>query len=235
MYAMSFSPAALVSEISRLMPAMVGRLSVAAVLGASIGLERTLDDKPAGLRTSMFICFGSALFTILSGELAGANNEDHSRIASNIITGIGFIGAGSILHSKNSVVGLTSAATIFVVAAIGMAVGTGLYASSIFATVLILLALRVLGGFENRYNIRSYALRYETSGPDIAKMTIAVADVLDAFDRVLHIASTVQLRERTKIVFNVTGRRNLHEKLLRRLSEQPEIKSAKHCPTPADE
>jgi putative Mg2+ transporter-C (MgtC) family protein len=107
----------LVNELNRLMPAMVGRLSLAAALGAAVGLERTLNDRPAGLRTGMFICFGSSLFTILSIEIGGPGNPD--RIAANIITGIGFIGAGSIIHSKNTVVGLTSAATIFVIAAIG--------------------------------------------------------------------------------------------------------------------
>src|SRR6201989_3249138 len=77
------------------------RLTLAAVLGGIIGLERELKRKPAGLRTNMFICFGSALFTILSTELAGSFGiGDHTRIAAQIIPGIGFIGAGSILHDK---------------------------------------------------------------------------------------------------------------------------------------
>lgn len=224
-----------VDEFNRLMPAMVGRLSLAAVLGAAVGLERTLDDRPAGLRTSMFICFGASLFTILSGELAGAHNEDHSRIAANIITGIGFIGAGSIIHAKNTVVGLTSAATIFVVAAIGMAAGAGLYTSAIYATIMILLALRLLGSFESRYNIKSYALRYEVTGQDAAKMTVAIAEVLDSCDKLLHNPMTVPLREHTKIVFEIMGRRRMHQHLLHRLTEQPEIKTAKSIPAPVED
>src|SRR5579884_2379883 len=97
------------------------RLLVAAVLGGFIGLERELKRRPAGLRTNMFICFGASMFTLLSSELAGAFTGDHTRIAAQIIPGIGFIGAGSILHAKNNVSGLTTAATLFVVAAIGMA------------------------------------------------------------------------------------------------------------------
>src|SRR5712692_6178733 len=112
------------------------RLVLAAFLGGIIGLERELKHRPAGLRTNMFICFGSAMFTILSAELAGEFTGDHTRIAAQIIPGIGFIGAGSILHSRGSVTGITTAATIFVVASIGMTVGGGLYLPAVFAAML---------------------------------------------------------------------------------------------------
>src|ERR1700733_1565918 len=102
------------------------RLVVAAILGGTIGLEREWRHRPAGLRTNLFICFGSAMFTVLSSQLAG-NPGESSRIASTIVTGIGFIGAGSVLHSHGSVSGLTTAATIFVTAAVGMAGGGGAY------------------------------------------------------------------------------------------------------------
>ena len=115
---------------------------------ALIGLERQLRHKPAGLRTNMFICFGSAMFTVLSDQLAGSMGGDHTRVAAQIIPGIGFIGAGSILHARGSVVGLTTAATLFVVASVGMATGGGLYITAIFATIVILLALAVLGNLE---------------------------------------------------------------------------------------
>src|SRR3954452_12425538 len=126
------------------------RLVLAAVLGGAIGLERELKRKPAGLRTNMFICFGAAMFTILSARLADQYPGDHTRIAAQIIPGIGFIGAGSILHSRGSVQGLTSAATIFVVASIGMACGGGLYLVAAFATMLLVLALTVLGIIERK-------------------------------------------------------------------------------------
>src|SRR6476646_9202240 len=121
------------------------RLTLAAFLGGIIGLEREMKRKPAGLRTNMFICFGAAMFTILSEELASRWPGDHTRIAAQIIPGIGFIGAGSILHSRGSVTGLTTAATLFVVASIGMACGGGFYLQAIFATMLIYLALHLLG------------------------------------------------------------------------------------------
>src|SRR3954469_22781564 len=103
------------ADFAALLPATIMRLILAAFLGGIIGLERELKHKPAGLRTNMFICFGSAMFTILSSELAGPFGGGRTRIAAQIISGIGFIGAGSILHSRGSVTGLTTAATWFVV------------------------------------------------------------------------------------------------------------------------
>src|SRR5215467_14750041 len=105
--------------LGNLFAKMIARLVLAAVLGGIIGLERELKHRPAGLRTNMFMCFGSAMFTVLSLQLGGPN--DSTRIAAQIIAGIGFIGAGSILRDKGGVTGLTTAATIFVVASIGMA------------------------------------------------------------------------------------------------------------------
>ena len=137
------------------------RLVLAAVLGGIIGLERELKRKPAGLRTNMFICFGSAMFTILSTELAGSFGiGDHTRIAAQIIPGIGFIGAGSILHDKGGVSGITTAATIFVVASIGMAAGGGLYLVAIFSTMLIYLALHLLGILERQLNLKPLTMNY---------------------------------------------------------------------------
>src|SRR5206468_893140 len=94
-----------------------------------IGLERVVRRRPAGVRTSLFVCLATALFTILSNELAHRfGDSSGTRIASNIVQGIGFLGAGAILRGASGVVGMTTAATIFVEAAIGMAAGGGLYA-----------------------------------------------------------------------------------------------------------
>src|SRR5271163_2738993 len=121
------------NELGVVLSSTLVRLLLAAVLGGIIGLERQLRHRPAGLRTNMFICFGAAMFTVLSRQLAGVES-DSARIAAQIIPGIGFIGAGSILHAKASVSGLTTAATLFVVAAVGMAAGGGLYLTACFAT-----------------------------------------------------------------------------------------------------
>ena len=137
------------------------RLLVATGLGGAIGLERELKHRPAGLRTNIMICFGAALFTILSDRLAGPDVTDRTRIASQIITGIGFIGAGSILKEKGSVSGLTSAATIFVTAAIGMAAGGGLFQTAFFATLLVVLSLIVLGEIERRFDLKQVVVAYD--------------------------------------------------------------------------
>src|SRR5689334_25030773 len=132
------------------------RLVLAAFLGGAIGLEREIKHRPAGLRTNLFICVGAALFTLLSDALAVRYLGDHTRIAAQIIPGIGFIGAGSILHNRGGgVSGLTTAATIFVVASIGMACGGGSYYLAVFASALMFLALRLLGWMERRFSLKA--------------------------------------------------------------------------------
>ena len=143
--------------------AVLERLIVASVLGGLIGLERERKHRPAGLRTNMFMCFGSALFTMLSVFLAGPSGQDQSRIAAQIITGIGFIGAGSILHSRGGVQGLTTAATIFVVAAIGMCTGAGLMIPAALATALVIFGLLFLGVMEQHIFERPYPAIYQAT------------------------------------------------------------------------
>src|SRR2546421_8606261 len=127
------------------------RLTVAAVLGAVIGIERDLNRRPAGVRTSLFVCLATALFTILSGEIAHRFGDSGStRIASNIVQGVGFLGAGAILREAGGVVGMTTAATVFVEAAIGMAAGGGLYSVAAYATALVLFGLVVIGWCTDR-------------------------------------------------------------------------------------
>jgi putative Mg2+ transporter-C (MgtC) family protein len=119
---------------------MALRLLLATFLGGVIGFQREWSGKEAGLRTNMLICLGSALFTVVS--IRGFPGSDPARIAAGVATGIGFIGAGVILHrSGGAVIGLTTAATIFAVAGIGIAVGTGLYIISAVVTVLALIIL----------------------------------------------------------------------------------------------
>jgi putative Mg2+ transporter-C (MgtC) family protein len=114
-------------------------LCVALLFGAAIGIEREISDKAAGLRTNILICVGSCLFMIVSKNFTGVVGADPTRIAAQIVAGIGFLGAGAILHEGERVVGLTTAATTWVVAAVGMAVGIGDYSIAGFATVMALL------------------------------------------------------------------------------------------------
>src|SRR5438132_5929502 len=153
------------------------RLVLAAILGGVIGLERELKHKPAGLRTNMFICFGAALFTILSDALAGQHTGDHTRIAAQIIPGIGFIGAGSILHTRGLTTGLTTAATLFVVASVGMAAGGGLYLTAMFATGLVLAALFALGHMEETFNLKLLMTSYEVTGASVEEISNEVNKV----------------------------------------------------------
>ena len=137
------------------------RLLVACALGGAIGLEREWRHKDSGLRTNMLICMGSALFTIMSEVLAGASTPNKGQVAANIVQGIGFLGAGLILHTKSRVLGLTTAATVFVVAAIGMTCGAGMYMEAVIATVLLLAALQIIGAMEFRLGWKPYPMVYE--------------------------------------------------------------------------
>ena len=128
---------------------VLGRLALAAALGAAIGFERELREREAGLRTHLLVCLGSALFTIVSAygfrEFLTSGDAvvraDPTRIAAQIVTGIGFLGAGAIIRQGLSVRGLTTAATLWVAAGIGMAAGAGYYSGAVIATVLTLVAL----------------------------------------------------------------------------------------------
>lgn len=142
------------------------RLTVAAALGAIIGIERDLRRRPAGIRTSFFVCLATALFTILSGEISRLLGDTGStRIASNIVQGVGFLGAGAILREAGGRVGMTTAATIFVEAAIGMAAGGGLFAVATYATALVLFGLVCLGWLAQRFDLkcRPMVFRFTTS------------------------------------------------------------------------
>jgi putative Mg2+ transporter-C (MgtC) family protein len=127
---------------------LIRRLLTAAGLGALLGLEREVRHKSAGLRTNILIAVGSALFTVMSLTLGGGNGADPSRIAAQIVTGIGFLGAGAIMRTGNHVQGLTTAATVWVNAAVGVAVGGGEYHLAVIATVVTITALAVLPPLE---------------------------------------------------------------------------------------
>lgn len=133
---------------------LMGRLALAAALGGAVGIERELEGKPAGFRTNLLICVGAALLTELSVSIyetaADGGGADPARIAAQIVSGIGFLGAGTIIQSRGTVSGLTTAATLWVVAAIGIAVGAGAWGEAIGATALVIAALLLLGRLERR-------------------------------------------------------------------------------------
>lgn len=139
------------------------RLLLAAGLGAVVGIEREIRQKPAGLRTNMLIALGSALFTIISIQLAHAGGTP-DRIAAQIVTGIGFLGGGAILRSGTSVHGMTTAATIWVNAAVGMAAGAGEYAMAVVTTIVTLIILAVLPPIEAYFERRAHVTNVSHQG-----------------------------------------------------------------------
>jgi putative Mg2+ transporter-C (MgtC) family protein len=200
------------------------QLALAVLLGGAIGLEREISGKPAGLRTNILICVGAALFTTLSMKMS-LGRGDPARVAAQILPGVGFIGAGTILHMRGSVTGLTSAATIWVVAAVGMALGAGAYGEALGAALLVLMVLQGLGwveGYLGRASTRSH-LRIN------AKVEPTALEDLESLVRRtgLEIERTVSRRENVDLVieFDVRGPKRLHDQLLVGMVHHPGVRA----------
>ena len=149
------------------------KLLLAVLCGGAIGIERELSRKAAGLRTNVLICIGAALYMIVSRHISGgAAYTDPARLAAQVVAGIGFLGAGVILQSRGSITGLTTAATIFVVGAVGIAIGEGMFGLGVFSTVLIIMVLVALRWLERAVIRRRRLFHYTLSTP-------APADLLD--------------------------------------------------------
>jgi putative Mg2+ transporter-C (MgtC) family protein len=201
------------------------RLVLAAILGGAIGLERELRHRPAGLRTNMFICFGAAMFTVLSNGLAGVPS-DAARIAAQIIPGIGFIGAGSILHTRGLTTGLTTAATLFVVASVGMAAGGGLYVTAVFATVMVLMALFALGHLERTFNLKTLLTSYEVTGASVDEISQEVNRILEREHRMMQNVLSGNTGRHIRLQFDVAGCNRDQKALLGELKASSVLGSA---------
>ncbi|MGI6231295.1 MAG: MgtC/SapB family protein [Prevotella sp.] len=146
-------------------------LAAAALMGGLIGFEREYRAKEAGLRTHLLVALGSALFMILSkygfddkvSLLGNAASFDPSRIASQVVTGIGFIGAGTIIFQKHVIRGLTTAAGLWVTAAIGMTCGAGMFILALAATVMVLICLEAMYYIHSRFEMRNLSVKFSTS------------------------------------------------------------------------
>lgn len=203
----------------------VGRLLAACLLGGLIGLEREAKRRAAGVRTNLLICLGCAFFTLLSTYLAGEANPDKGRVASNIVQGIGFLGAGLILHNRNRISGLTSAATVFVVASIGMACGAGLFAPAAVATVIVIVALEFVGVLERRASIKIYPLIYEARGADATAMLQSILDAMDKAGERLSDYQPDAIGPVQRVSFTVTSTKRQHERLKTQLLAEPAIEA----------
>lgn len=156
------------------------KLILAMICGGAIGFERELNRKPAGLRTNLLICFGAALYMIVSRHISGgAAFTDPARLAAQVVAGIGFLGAGVILQSRGSISGLTTAATIFVVGAVGIAIGEGQFSLAIFSTILIILVLVVLRRVERQILKRARLFHYHVKTSDPAEFLEQLLNLLD--------------------------------------------------------
>jgi len=205
----------------------IARLILAAILGGVIGLERQLKHRPAGLRTNLFICLGAAMYTLLSDTLAVEHIGDHTRIAAQIIPGIGFIGAGSILHSRDKLVtGLTTAATIFVVASVGMAVGGGLYLTSVFATGLILLCLFMLGRAEEQFGLKTAIHSYEVAGRSVDEITPEINRILESVHALMQNVQVAATQRHVRVQFELEATRKQQVEVLRGLKQSAVFESA---------
>ena len=189
------------------------QLGLASLLGGAIGLERELGGKPAGLRTNILICLGSVLYTHLSIAMVGGDT-DPTRVAGQIVTGVGFSGAGTILHARGAVVGLTSAATIGVVAAIGVALGSGFYLEGIGTTLVVLAVLAGLGRVEKlvgRQSMRSRISIHARPGPTVLE------DLEGLVRRAgLELSAVSSRQENVDLVidFDIRGSKRLHDQVI---------------------
>lgn len=211
---------------------LLGRLVLASILGGLIGLEREISGKPAGLRTNLLICVGAALLMELSmgmAQTANAANQaagvafrsDPGRIAAQIVSGVGFIGAGTILQARGNIVGLTSAATIWVVAAIGMAVGARAYVEAAGTTFLVVVSLVVLGRMENLLKNRHTTRRYTLALRD--------PDALEEVESALRRAGlsvrieSVDKGRALEVGMRVEGPLHTHDRMVRDVISSPGV------------
>ncbi len=195
----------------------IGRLLLACLLGGLIGLERELKRKSAGVRTNLLICMGAAFFTLLSPVLAGSLSSNQGQVASNIVQGIGFLGAGLILHNRTRVSGLASAASIWVVASIGMACGAGLYAAAAVGALIVILALALVGFLEQRISLKAYPVTYEARGSDHPRMIQAIMAAMDHAGQRLTGIDSDAVGSVERISFPLAATRHQHERLQRQL------------------
>ena len=162
-----------------------GKLLLSCVLGGLIGYEREARHKSAGLRTNILVCLGSCLVMMISVGFQEWTNADAARIAAQVVSGIGFLGAGAIMKEGLSVTGLTTAACLWVVAGVGLAVGFGFYTGAIMTTALVFLVLRVFGSYDS-WMVREDNFAVAIVAENRPGVIQSVTDLLAAQDYSLH-------------------------------------------------
>ena len=200
-------------------------------LGGIIGLERELKSKPAGFRTNILICLGSTLYTILSSELSKLIPGlplDPSRIPGQIVVGIGFIGAGTIIQARGSITGLTTAATIWVVAAIGLAVGAGFYEVAVIFSILVLTVLAVLGRIERAILGKCNSVSMELVIKDKeGKARSKIMEILEEFEIKAEQYQISETDDKLQLKLNYCDKHPAHHRFIFEIMKIPYIKEIK--------
>ena len=210
------------------------RVFFAVLCGGLVGLERELKNKPAGIKTNILICLGAALYTSLSILLSSANTAaggtygDPSRIAAQIVSGIGFLGGGTIIQSRGTILGLTTAATIWVVAAIGVCVGMGHHDIAIASSLVIVVVLVGTTFFEDRVLGRSltFACEILVEHPE-GKVRQAINHALTQNDLILDDFDIEAKGELSQLEVKYSGHRKDHKKFILELWNTPGIREVK--------
>ena len=200
------------------------RLAVAALIGALIGAEREYRDKAAGLRTIMLICIGSCLFTIMGQELITPERGDPVRIASSIVSGVGFLGAGVIFRRGKQSTGITTAATVWCSAALGMASGGGKFDIALAVTLGILIVLWVLPPLERFIDHQRESKQYELTTA-IGEVTVEqLHQLFDDADLQVISCSHGKRDDELRSEFHVIGKHDRHTEISHVLIEAPYIR-----------
>jgi putative Mg2+ transporter-C (MgtC) family protein len=202
-------------------PEEIIKLALAVLVGGLIGAEREYRDKSAGFRTIIFITLGSTLFTLLSLGIGAETNP--TRIAANIVTGIGFLGAGAIMREEGKVAGLTTAAAIWVSAALGMGIGAGRYDIVAAGTALVLVILWIFPSFENWMDRRREAHTYEIVVALGAHSVESLKGQFTAARLRVNAKKESKQGERATFVFYTHGRPEQHAQLVQRLMDDKSI------------
>lgn len=200
------------------------KLIVALVLGGIIGAERERYKKAAGLRTLILISVGSALFTILSLKMVGPTGENPGRIAANIVVGIGFLGAGVILEEHGRVVGLTTAATIWIAAAIGMAAGAGEFVLAAITAGLVMVVLLLFTRIEEYLEISSEQRTYEITAKINWDKYKELKTLFKEHDLIINSYKQEKKGAYMVCTFEVNGQTKKHDKVVQKLLSDNDIK-----------
>jgi putative Mg2+ transporter-C (MgtC) family protein len=200
-----------------------GKLLIALVVGAIIGAEREYRSKAAGFRTVILVTLGSCLFTLLSIKLGSV--DDKSRIAANIVTGIGFLGAGAIYRDKISIRGITTATTIWISAALGMAIGCGQYELTIWVTSIVMIILLSFTWFQRVIDTVNQEKNYKITFDDKMESILKLEKHFTAKNLDFERMKQIKVKDEIIIVYTANGKEKDHDLFLMDLFQEKGVKS----------